>query len=156
MGGQNRWLFPRCFHHTQSLRGATVGRSNPRRRHRSRPADLPAKFDQGFLAKVDKRFRPALNVAATIERLQTALAEELSPQQKIVVQRIAWSHQRLQELESEYAKGLGFDAQTWVALTTTLYAGLKLIGLARRAKALPRAIEYAATASANGHEAPSP
>jgi hypothetical protein len=119
-------------------------KASPKRRQHRYPAQLPKDFDPGFLAGIDKRFRPAINCAATIEELRTALADDLSPQQRIVVQRIAWAHQRLQELESEYAKRCGFDAQTWGQLTTTLFAGLKLIGLHRRAKTLPRALEYAA------------
>ena len=119
-------------------------KASAKRRRYVRPSQLPRTFDPGFLSKIDKRFRPAMNVTATIEELRTALADDLSPQQRIVVQRIAWAHQRLQELESEYAKGCGFDAQEWGQLTTTLFAGLKLVGMQRRAKQMPRALEYAA------------
>jgi hypothetical protein len=91
------------------------------------------------MLKIDKRFRPAMLVTNQINELATALGGEdaISPQQKLVVQRAAWAHQRLQEMEGHYAQGHGLDAQEWATFTGVLFSALKLLGMKRVARRVP-------------------
>ena len=72
---------------------------------------------------------------------------EITHQQRLVVQRAAWAHQRLQEIEGAYATGAGFDAQEWALLTGVLFQALKLIGMGRRAKPVTGLHDYMARKS---------
>jgi hypothetical protein len=85
---------------------------------------------------MDMRFRPAILVTAFINELSTTLGgeDQLTPQQKAIMQRVAWLHRRLQELEAEYASGQGLDANEYTTLTGSLFTGLKMLGLKRIAR----------------------
>jgi hypothetical protein len=107
-----------------------------RKRRIVKPAQLEAKFAPGFLDRIDKRFRPAQLVALHVQEFTTALGGEdyVTPQQRALVERAAWAHRRLQEIEAQYAEGQGLDANEWATLTGSLTRCLQLLGLGRKAK----------------------
>jgi hypothetical protein len=99
---------------------------------------------------MDLRFRVPQLIAGQIEELISALggADMVTPQQVLLVQRVAWAHRRLQEMEAQYAVGQGLDTPEWTTLTTTLVSCLRLLGLHRRAKPVESLHQYMARKSA--------
>jgi hypothetical protein len=115
-----------------------------------KPRTVPTRYRPGWLADVDKRYAPARIAGSQLYELRTALGSEenLSPQQLALTERATWLHIRLQQLEREYLAGNGLDAGEYVQLIGAQTSVLRLLGLHRVAKRVPRALEYAASVAA--------
>ena len=118
--------------------------AKPRRRI-VRATSMPSKFTPQWPTTGDRRFAAVKAAAALRDEWQVALGgpEELSPQQVALIDRCVWLDTRCRQLEAEYLAGQGLDAGEYTTLVGALNATLRLLGIHRRAKRLPRALEYA-------------
>lgn len=100
-----------------------------------KPRAIPDRYKgPGFLALIDRRYRPAKAATVALGLFVQSLGGDLSPQQMALAERATWLHVRLQEIEQAYLAGQGLDAPEYSQLTGTLLAVLKALGLKREAR----------------------
>ena len=120
----------------------------------NKPRAIPAAYRPGWLQSIDGRYAPARAVSKALESLQDALggASELSPQQCSLCERATWLSIRCQQMEQQYLAGEGLDSSEYVQLIGALNAVYRMLGINRRAKRVPRALEYADQVAAQTRE----
>jgi hypothetical protein len=115
-----------------------------------KPRTMPDRYRPGWLMAVDRRFAPAKIAEAQLQALAEALGgvDELTPQQRALCERATWLHIRLQQMEQQYLAGEGLDAPEYTMLVGSLTSVFRLLGIHRRPRLLPRALDYAAQVAA--------
>ena len=105
---------------------------------------IPAKFTPGFLERLDRRFLPAIAAQQVYEELTTSLGgeEQLSPQRKMLLERVVWLHLALQQSEQLFVKSGKFDDDhVYSQRIHALLSLLGKLGLNRVAKRVPSLAE---------------
>ncbi|MBS0375036.1 MAG: hypothetical protein JSR73_10685 [Proteobacteria bacterium] len=105
---------------------------------------VPPRFKAGWLAGIDRRYAPARVASETLAELHSALGGDLTPQQRLLCERVVWAHARLQQMEQHFATTGQLDASQWSGLTNTLLGLLRTLGLRRVAKDVPSLRDYIA------------
>lgn len=108
---------------------------------------VPAKFTVGFLDRLDRRFLPAIAARQVYEELTSALGGEdrLSPQRRMLCERVTWLHLCLQQAEQAFVKSGQFDGDhVYAQRIHALVSLLKTLGLDRVATRAPTLAEVIA------------
>ena len=106
----------------------------------------PERFSQGWLAELDGR----TGVAQVMRERYTAFTddlggiENLSYQQRSLVERSLWLEYWLADQERKLATGEDFNIGQWVQAANSLQGLLSKLGLQRVAKDVPDIAEYLA------------
>lgn len=128
---------------------------------KTKPQVLPAKFRAGFLTVLDKRTELAralrANYAAIV--LDTGGPQDLSHLKSALIERAFWLEAILQDLEHGMATGTIDKAEAlgrWIQAVNSLSGLCRVLGVERKARAMPWLAAPAPAPSGNGHSQPSP
>ena len=102
----------------------------------AKPSTLPRKYRPGFLGELDRRTRLPKALRADIVALVADLGglEELSYQQRAIVEEVVWVRARLNQLKSQAIATGKFDDRGYVPLINSLIGLLRTLGIERKAK----------------------
>lgn len=104
----------------------------------------PAKFERGFLDRLDGRSSVAQIIREQWLQMTDDLggAETLSLGQTMLIERALWMNYWLRLEEQKLAEGAAFDAGKVAAVTNTLQGVIAKLGLKRVKKDVPTLNEY--------------
>ena len=113
-----------------------------KKKHRSRT--IPATFAPGFLNQLDQRFASSLAARRSFDELAASLggAENLTPQRRLLVERVVWVHLMLEQAEYAFATTTKVDSNSYGQLVHVLVSLLKTLGLNRAALNVPTLRDY--------------
>lgn len=105
----------------------------------NRRAEIPAKFETGWLEQLDGRRNIAKNLRARFDEIASDLGgvDSLSYMQRSLVERALWLEYWLSSQERELAVGAAFDVSRWVQAANSLQGIYNRLGIERRAKDVP-------------------
>lgn len=129
-----------------------------RKRSAHRTRYLPARFKPGFAWDLNRRSSLARDVARELWELWQDLGgfDQLSTQQRIVVERIVYVRRKLLEHEKEVLEGKPglLEPNVYAAWCNTLVGLLKSLGIERKAKPVGTLHDYIANRGAPAPLAP--
>lgn len=123
------------FHRVRNLRGL-IGEPMSK--------EIPATFQRGFMQSLDGRTAIAQELRQRHKTLTDDLGgvEQLSYQQKALVERALWLEFHLQQEEQKLANGQEFDSGKWTQSCNALQGIFSKLGLERVAKTIPALQQY--------------
>jgi len=118
----------------------------------SKALDLPRQYGRtGVVAKLDPRSGIAKALRHRVQLLSIDLGEDLSRQQQLLVERVAWIELHLARTELEIIDGKrAFSATEYATLVNALTGLLRTLGVRRVPRDVPRLYEYIAAKAAEG------
>ncbi|WP_323847023.1 hypothetical protein [Microbulbifer magnicolonia] len=104
----------------------------------------PARYQPDWLASLDKRTAIAQTLANRHQQLCDDLGglDQLSYQQKALIDRALFLEFHLQQEEAKLATGAEFDSGKWVQACNALNGLFSKLGLQRQAKVVPALETY--------------
>ena len=116
------------------------------RRHRTKPVQMPARFEPGFVQGLDGRFAEVKALKARLDALVNDLggAEALSHQQHILAERATFLSAILETKEAGFLRDGQIDLAAYSQTLNTLLGTLRALGLRRVAKPVPELQTYIA------------
>ena len=110
----------------------------------SKTADIPSKFNHGWLQDLDSRTALARELRERYQALTDDLggADRLSYAQRSLSERALWLERFLVLQEQELAHGRDFDASRWIQACNSLQGIYARLGLERKAKDVPSLSEF--------------
>lgn len=110
----------------------------------SKSATPPEKYNPNWLQSLDKRTAIAQDLSHRHQMLTDDLGgiDQLSYQQRALVERALWLEYHLQQEEQKLANGQEFDSGKWTQSCNALQGILSKLGLNRVAKTIPALQSY--------------
>lgn len=110
----------------------------------SKAATPPDKYNQNWLQSLDKRTAIAQDLTHRHKMLTDDLGgvDQLSYQQRALVERALWLEYHLQQEEQKLANGQEFDSGKWTQSCNALQGIFSKLGLNRVAKTIPALQSY--------------
>ncbi|WP_111748792.1 hypothetical protein [Salinisphaera orenii] len=116
----------------------------PKSERVNRNAEVPAKFESGWLSQLDGRY----NIARQMRQRYSAVCNDLggedrlSYMQRSLIERALWLEYWLFQQEQELVEGKDFDVSRWVQAANSLQGIYGRLGLQRQSKPAPSLNEY--------------
>lgn len=116
----------------------------------SKTLDLPRQYGRtGVVAKLDPRSGVAKALRMRVELLKSDLGGDLSRQQQLLVERVAWLELHLARMEIEIVDGKrALSATEYTAMVNALTGLLRTLGVKRVARDVPRLYDMLRDAAA--------
>lgn len=117
-----------------------TGQKQPNRATDSgRSAEIPERYSEDFVAKLDGRTQIARIIRDRLEELQTDLGgrDALSYQQRSLTKRAIWLEAVIEQQEIALSKGEVIDQGKLTQAVNSLIGLLKTLGLDRKARDVP-------------------
>lgn len=116
----------------------------------SKTLDLPRQYGRtGVVAKLDPRSGVAKALRMRVELLKSDLGGDLSRQQQLLVERVAWLEMHLARMELEIVDGKRvLSAAEYTAMVNALTGLLRTLGVKRVARDVPRLYDMLRDAAA--------
>ncbi len=107
-------------------------------------SELPERYSEDWLAKLDGRTAIARVIRDRLEDLQTDLGgrDQLSYQQRSLTKRAVWMEAVIEQQELALARGEPVDQGKLTQSVNSLIGLLKTLGLERKAQDVPTLAEY--------------
>ncbi len=116
---------------------------------------LPRTLRPGWMKRMDQRFRVARQLNERLAGVGTDLGglEQLTTIERAMVERFIHTDALASQIEERARSGQAFDVGQYLTVVDRVLRIGQVLGTQRRARPLPRALEYAAQVAANGQEA---
>ena len=114
-------------------------------------SELPERYSEDWLAKLDGRTAIARVIRDRLEDLQTDLGgrDQLSYQQRSLTKRAVWMECIIEQQEIALSRGEAVDQGKLTQAVNSLIGLLKTLGLERKAKDVPTLQQYLASRASN-------